>query len=138
MFEAHRVTLVFWESHKTGTLKLGFPRLLAEVSLPGGGIGGFGCGGTRTPDSDCPRPSTISEETKDSSLRSREQVKARRGGTGSVGQTKGCEGSQEGEEGKWSDGRGAPSRDCGPVSCPQSPFMGLWILQTVNAVASGG
>lgn len=76
---------MFWESHKIGTLKLGFPRLLAEVSLPGGGIGGFGCGGTRTPDSDCPRPSTISEETKDSSLRSREQVKARRGEQGQWG-----------------------------------------------------
>lgn len=73
---------MFWENHKTGTLKLGFPRLLAEVSLPRGGIG---CGVTRTPDSDCLRPSTISEETKDSSLRSREQVKARRGEQGQWG-----------------------------------------------------
>lgn len=56
-------------------LKLGFPRLLAEVSLPRGGIGGFGCGVTRTPDPDCLSPSKIAEETKDSSLRSREQVK---------------------------------------------------------------
>lgn len=92
MFEAHRVILVFWENHKTRMLKLGLPRLLAEVSLPRGGGGGFGCGVTRTPDSDCLRPSTISEETKDSSLRSREQVKARRsGGTGSVGADKGMQ-----------------------------------------------
>lgn len=34
---------------------------------------------TRTPDPDCLSPSKIAEETKDSSLRSREQVKARRG-----------------------------------------------------------
>lgn len=78
MFEAHRVILVFWEKHKTGALKLEFPRLLAEVCLPRGGRGGLGCGVTRTPDPDCLSPS-ISEEIKDSSLRSREQVKARRG-----------------------------------------------------------
>lgn len=34
---------------------------------------------TRTPDPDCLSSSKIAEETKDSSLRSREQVKARRG-----------------------------------------------------------
>lgn len=79
MFEAHRVILVFWENHKTGMLKLGFPRLLAEVFLPRGGIGGFGCGVTRTPDPNCLSPSTIAEETKDSSLSFKEQVKARRG-----------------------------------------------------------
>lgn len=48
-------------------------------------MGGSGCGVTRTPDPDCLSPSTISEETKDSSLRSRELVKARRGEQGQWG-----------------------------------------------------
>lgn len=35
-------------------------------------------------------------------------------------------------------GRGAPRRDCGPVSHLQSPSVSLWILQTENAVGLGG
>lgn len=45
--------------------------------------------------------------------------------------------SQGREEGKWSGGGEALSRDCGPGPCPQSPFMDLWILQTAGAVGSG-